>query len=398
MKTLEESQIENKTLSKNREQENNELSDCKVRITELKEELKRTEIELKDLHDKNILTSNEAIERWMEVQKKHEESLNVINQYNTKQELLQTQISELQTINNNIELEWIRKTEILQSEKEALNNKLQNIKSDTEAKSEFAIEKREHCIKLEFGDNLRELESKFESKLREKEEGNVGLRKRINEIQSQLLGYKDILKVAVRKDEQNEALIDELKDTLQRAAGDIKMERAAHSQAVLKLEKTIQTMSEENYKLKESNSAKDSQMQSNLDKLRKCTTFMTEKEGLHTELETELRTTKEKLVECEEVLKELREKHINLDRDAGDEIEEKQNIIEDLSNRLLTKDKMLDDMSEQIARGKEQLIDLNEEINEMRDAKNKYKDYYADKLNIVCFIDNIYRNMRRMNG
>ena len=54
----------------------------------------------------------------------------------------------------------------------------------------------------------------------------------------------------------------------------------------------------------------------------------------------------------------------------------------DLTELVKTKERMLEDQMQQIAALKQLLIDKDEELNESGEAKNKYRDFYEDKLAI----------------
>ena len=55
---------------------------------------------------------------------------------------------------------------------------------------------------------------------------------------------------------------------------------------------------------------------------------------------------------------------------------------EDLIELIKTKERMLEDQMTQINQLKQTMGDKEEDIREMGDAKNKYRDFYEDKLGI----------------
>ena len=55
---------------------------------------------------------------------------------------------------------------------------------------------------------------------------------------------------------------------------------------------------------------------------------------------------------------------------------------EDLIELIKTKERMLEDQSNQINSLKNSLNEKEEDMREMGDAKNKYRDFYEDKLGV----------------
>ena len=58
------------------------------------------------------------------------------------------------------------------------------------------------------------------------------------------------------------------------------------------------------------------------------------------------------------------------------------NESDDLIELIKTKDRMLEDQSQQILQQKKELLDREDDLLGKEDAKQKYRDFYEDKLAI----------------
>ena len=89
---------------------------------------------------------------------------------------------------------------------------------------------------------------------------------------------------------------------------------------------------------------------------------------------------KNSLKQCSFELEQVKEAHESLTSQSKRELGEMRNESDDLLDLVKTKERMLEDQVQQINQLKKEIADREDELAGKDDAKQKYRDFYEDKL------------------
>ena len=110
--------------------------------------------------------------------------------------------------------------------------------------------------------------------------------------------------------------------------------------------------------------------------------FLAKKETECDDLVRENEKNRKSLKQCQFELEQIRDSSDSSNIVLRKDISELKIENEDLVELIKTKERMLEDQLSQINQLKMSMGDKEEDMREMGDAKNKYRDFYEDKLGI----------------
>lgn len=119
-----------------------------------------------------------------------------------------------------------------------------------------------------------------------------------------------------------------------------------------------------------------------LSKVKSQGEFLAKKEVDYEELARENESNRKTLRACEFELEKIRETNDTSQRTHQKDFSAIKIENQDLHELMKTKERMLDDQLNQINQMRSHMGEKEEDVRELMDAKNKYRDYYEDKLGV----------------
>ena len=188
--------------------------------------------------------------------------------------------------------------------------------------------------------------------------------------------------MAVKSDQKKDALLAEVKVAFEKEK--TKVERRINELDAEKngVDRYKKDLKQESLQLREQVDALEYHNKELASKNRQLQEFLTAKEYECDNLVKENEHNKKSLKTCSLELEQIKESQESTTTQMKKNLSDLKIESGDLAELVKTKERMLEDQMQQIAALKQQLVDKDEELNESGDAKNKYRDFYEDKLAI----------------
>ena len=347
---------------------------------ELKNEIKRLETTTNQLHAKALESSTNALHKYEELQKKYEDSLEVLEEKDSEINILKKKNMDILDLNAKFDENWSSKyreavharENIISSLREEIHKLTLSEKAKTQ---EFAYaEKEENRNKIweleqkiilqanEYKDKERESDQKFQDIIRE---GN---------------DLKEMLKMSVEKEAKSKDFISELTGLIKQLQIQLDKEITEKLNLKKQYEEKIAGIESEAASYK----TKNDSLRTRLDILEKDINIGDD--SMHIK-NREIAKLKREILDLNIIIEDHEEKSKNLkiklektEKNLTNEIDDLIEQNKELELSLSTKNTIIADQSESIRELKQLLSQYEQEIDQYQNNKNSYKENYENKL------------------
>lgn len=347
---------------------------------ELKAQLKQAEASLKTLHTKALESSEQALQRYEEIQLKYEAMAAKLTDKEQENTELKARNQELLELNGRFDENWASKYReaVLSKELviESLKRELKNAIEDERRQFEDLLraEKDGHAAAL------KQQDLKAQTALQEERKLAKDIAVTCEDMRKQNVDLKELLKMSVEKEARGRSYISDLTEIVTQLQQELERSKAEFNAEVAQLEARLkqQTQQMDALQLKyERLTAKSASVSQEADEI---DSMLADKTREISRLKRELNDLKAEIEDYDEAQKQLKSK---LARDEIMHVQEASALHDELRElrlNLTTKNALIDDQAEAIKELKQALKASERGVEELSNAKSHYKQNYEDRL------------------